>query len=100
MLIGTIANILSAKGIGFIKPCGPGNDVFFHATVVAGDQFKQLKEGQAVAYELASDMKADERLRAAKVEPCDPKLLGACGEEEKPAKTHPRSRHRKPTWRR
>jgi CspA family cold shock protein len=99
VLIGTISKIISEKGIGFIKPSGRGRDVFFHYSVVADEQFEQLTEGQAVSYELEPTKTRDDRPRAAKVAPCDPKLLGRTGADEHPAH-HPRARRRKPNWRR
>ena len=99
MLLGTVSRIISEKGIGFITPCGPGRDVFFHASAVADEQFEQLQEGQSVSFdlELTSDM--GDRQRAAKVKPCDKKLLGRTGAAEIPPARHPRARNRKPTWR-
>ncbi len=100
MLIGIISKIISEKKIGFIKPCDHGGDVFFHCSVVAGVPFDQLKEGQAVAYELDRTPEARDRPRAAQVKPCDEKLLGGRAADEPPPASHPRARHRKPTWRR
>lgn len=99
MLIGKIAMLDSEKGIGFITPCAPGGDVFFHCSVVAEGQFEQLRPGQAVAFDLEPVIEIGARPRAAKVAPCDPKLLGRRGGVEAPPSKHPRSRRRKPTWR-
>ena len=99
MGIGVITKLVSEKGIGFISPSGGKNDVFFHFSVLVGEQFEQLKEGQAVTFDLDTEESTRDRPRAAKVEPCDPKLLGKSGENEKAA-AHPRARRRKPTWRR
>lgn len=46
---GTIKK-LAEKGFGFIKS-DSGDDVFFHATTVVGDNFADLREGQAVQYD-------------------------------------------------
>ncbi len=100
MLIGIISKIIPEKKIGFIKPCDHGGDVFFHCSVLAGGQFEQLKEGQAVAFELDRAPEHRDRPRAAKVEPCDEKLLGRRAPDEPPPASHPRARGRKPTWRR
>ena len=99
MLLGTISRIISEKGIGFITPCGPGRDVFFHMSAVVGEQFEQLKEGQAVSFDLERTKDKGDRPRAAKVQPCDEKLLGRTGPDEPPATRHPHARGRKPTWR-
>jgi CspA family cold shock protein len=99
MLIGIISRIISEKGIGFITPCDHGGDVFFHYSAVVGEQFEQLQEGQAVAFDLDRTTRKRDRPRAAKVEPCDPKLLGRRADDEAPPDWHPRARRRKPTWR-
>ena len=99
MLIGTICKIIAEKGIGFIKPCDRGGDVFFHSSAVVGEPFERLKEGQAVSFDLDRTPAARDRL-SAKVQPCDEKLLGRKAAEEPPPVSHPRARHRKPTWRR
>ena len=99
VLIGTITKIISDKGIGFITPCGRGKDVFFHCSAVAGDLFEQLTEGQAVHFDLEPVQDTGERARAARVEPCDSKLLGRSGAAEAGAQHHPRARRRKPSWR-
>lgn len=51
---GTIAKIVSDRGFGFIKPEAEGEkDLFFHARAVTGSAvFDDLKEGDAVTYEL------------------------------------------------
>ncbi len=99
MGIGIIAKLISDKAIGFIKPCDEGGDVFFHCTAVVGASFDQLKEGQAVSFDLDRTPGTRDRRRAAKVEPCDEKLLGRSSPPEPPATRHPRARRRKPTWR-
>ena len=99
MGIGVISKILSEKGIGFITPCDQGGDVFFHFSAVVGEQFEQLKEGQSVSFDLDRTKGTRDRPRAAKVEPCDEKLLGRRAADEPPLARHPRARRRKPTWR-
>ena len=99
MVIGIISKIIPEKGIGFITPCGAGRDVFFHASAVVGEQFEQLQEGQSVSFDLERTKDTGDRSRAAKVEPCDRKLLGRSGAAEVPPARHPRARNRKPTWR-
>ena len=99
MGLGVISKIISEKGIGFIKPVDPGRDVFFHSSVVVDGQFEQLKEGQAVSFDLDRSKEARDRFRAAKVSPCDERLLGRRAEDEPPPARHPRARGRKPNWR-
>ncbi|MBU4270255.1 MAG: cold shock domain-containing protein [Planctomycetes bacterium] len=50
---GTIKKLASDRGFGFIS--GAGGDVFFHHSVVADNKFDELKEGQPVTYEVATD---------------------------------------------
>jgi cold shock CspA family protein len=97
--IGIIAKLLSEKGVGFITPCDEGGDIFFHCSAVVGEPFEQLKEGQAVSFELDRIAGTRDRPRAAKVERCDEKLLGRTSTAEPPATRHPNARRRKPSWR-
>jgi CspA family cold shock protein len=56
---GTIKKIVTDRGFGFIS--GGEGDVFFHHSSVVDQKFDELKEGQAVSYELISG--PDERGR-------------------------------------
>jgi len=47
---GTIKRLVSDKGFGFVA-AADGNEYFFHQSAVAGGQFDQLREGQAVTFE-------------------------------------------------
>ena len=51
---GTIAKIVSDRGFGFIKPEAEGDkDLFFHARSVIGETvYDDLREGDAITYEL------------------------------------------------
>jgi CspA family cold shock protein len=100
MPIGFIAKIISGKGIGFIAPHDGGQDVFFHYSVVAGEQFDQLAEGQNVSYDLDQTEDTNDRPRAARVTPSEEKRpTGGKAADEAPVARHPRARRRKPTWR-
>lgn len=50
---GTIAR-LTDRGFGFITPEDGGKDVFFHARELQGVQYNDLKEGEAVTFEVTS----------------------------------------------
>ncbi len=52
------------KGFGFIQT-ETGKDVFVHHSVIAGDGYKTLNEGEVVNYELIEGMKG---LKAGKVD--------------------------------
>jgi CspA family cold shock protein len=100
MGIGVVAKIVSDKGFGFISPCGPGQDIFFHSSAVVDEGFEQLQEGQAVTFDLERAEGKGDRPRAVRVALCDPKLLGRTSADEPPPPRHARARRRKPTWRR
>jgi len=48
---GTIAN-LTDRGFGFIKPDDSDKDLFFHANSLSGVAFEELREGDAVTFEV------------------------------------------------
>lgn len=50
-MTGTIKT-LRDKGFGFITPADGGKDVFFHMTEVKNAAFDDLREGQAVTYDV------------------------------------------------
>jgi cold shock CspA family protein len=59
MARGTIKNLVSDRGFGFILPEGEtanGKDLFFHRTDLTGDAtFADLRVGQPVEYEIGRD---------------------------------------------
>ena len=66
MAAGTVKWFNNKKGFGFILPEGGGDDVFVHFSVIEGDGFKTLVEGQGVEYECNE---SDKGVRAAMVRP-------------------------------
>lgn len=121
MLYGTIAQFFPQKGFGFIKP-DFGPDVFFHVTALGACQpVPELRIGQPVKYELVPGTEhkpirrgrssLDDFATSAATQPAKPaaqlvELIdripgGTLREaEKKHPESHPRARHRKPTWRR
>lgn len=120
MRYGTVVKFFPEKGYGFIQPDAGPMDIFFHVTALGACQpVPNIKIGQPVKYELIpgtepklkrrrkgldEDEKPAEppvRPQAQFVELID-KLPGGVLEESAIAKrrSHPKSRHRKPTWRR
>lgn len=55
---GQIKKLVADKGYGFIKRAG-GTDLFFHTTGLIDVQFDDLKEGQAVSFEVGKGPKGD-----------------------------------------
>ena len=67
---GTIKRLVADRGFGFISAAG--GDIFFHHTVVADNKFDELKEGQAVTYEITTgpdERGRDKGPRAVSVQP-------------------------------
>lgn len=50
-MTGTIAR-LTDRGFGFIKPAEGDKDVFFHARSLMGVMYDDLREGEAVTFDL------------------------------------------------
>ena len=48
---GTIKRKLSEKGFGFVA-AADGQEYFFHQSAVTDGQFEQLREGQAVTFDV------------------------------------------------
>lgn len=51
MRTGTVKWFNESKGFGFITPQDGSADVFVHYSVIQGDGFKKLTEGQTVEFE-------------------------------------------------
>lgn len=49
---GTIKTLVMDRSFGFITPEGDAKDVFFHATGLQGVEFAQLKQGDAVTFDV------------------------------------------------
>jgi CspA family cold shock protein len=47
---GKIKKLVTDRGFGFIE--GEGDDLFFHHSEIKGAAFGELREGQAVEYEI------------------------------------------------
>ena len=71
MAEGTIKTIRDERGFGFITPRDGGQDLFFHASVVEGGAFEQLREGQRVDYDAGPDQRDPGRMRATRVRPLE-----------------------------
>jgi CspA family cold shock protein len=67
MHTGTVKWFNESKGYGFITPSDGSPDVFVHFSVIEGDGFKTLSEGQAVQYEAQRSEKGLQATRVSKV---------------------------------
>jgi CspA family cold shock protein len=54
---GKVVFFNAAKGWGFIKPAGGGDDVFVHHTAINMDGYRQLKTDQLVEFEVVPGAK-------------------------------------------
>lgn len=60
MAKGTVKWFSDQKGYGFITPEGGAKDVFVHFSVVQGEGFKTLREGDAVEFEVTNGPKGEQ----------------------------------------
>ena len=51
-MMGTIKTLVSGKGFGFITREGETKDLFFHSKELVGVTFEELKQGDAVSFEV------------------------------------------------
>jgi cold shock protein len=66
MALGTVKWFNDAKGFGFIKQDGGGEDVFCHQSAIQVSGFRTLTEGQRVEFEISEGPKG---LKADNVRP-------------------------------
>lgn len=58
MATGTVKWFNPQKGYGFIQPSDGGKDVFVHISAVERAGLNDLREGEKVSYELATDRRS------------------------------------------
>lgn len=57
---------LTDRGYGFIKPDGEGKDLFFHAKELVGVTYEELKEGDAVSFDISEGDKGPSAIQVKK----------------------------------
>ncbi|KAA8817510.1 hypothetical protein BW13_06445 [Bifidobacterium sp. UTCIF-37] len=67
MAQGTVKFFSNGKGYGFITPEGGGEDVFVHYSVIQGEGFKTLDEGDKVEYEAEKGPKGMQATKVTKL---------------------------------
>lgn len=67
METGTIAR-LTDRGFGFIAQEGQDKDLFFHANELQGAEFNDLREGDAVTFEIADGPKGPNAVSVSKAD--------------------------------
>ena len=69
MARGVVKWFSNQKDYGFITPesAGPGKDIFVHYSVIEGDGFKTLAEGDQVEFDLTNGAKGDQAANVRKV---------------------------------
>ncbi|NEG54324.1 cold-shock protein [Bifidobacterium platyrrhinorum] len=67
MAQGTVKFFSNGKGYGFITPDGGGDDVFVHYSVIQGEGFKTLDEGDKVEYEAEKGPKGMQATKVVKL---------------------------------
>jgi CspA family cold shock protein len=66
MVKGTVKWFSNQKGYGFITP-EEGNDVFVHHSVIQGEGYKSLDEGQQVEFEIQQGPKGEQATNVVKL---------------------------------
>ena len=66
MTKGTVKWFSNAKGYGFITS-ESGGDVFVHHSVIQGDGYKSLDEGQQVEFEVQQGPKGEQATNVTKI---------------------------------
>ncbi len=66
MAKGKVKWFSNQKGYGFITP-ETGSDVFVHFSVIQGDGYKTLKEGDAVEFDVENGPKGEQAKNVTKI---------------------------------
>ena len=71
MSTGTVKRVPNVKNYAFIvvDDGGPGEELFFHRSVVVDDRFDELKQGQRVTFQIVPDPRNVGKRQAVDVAP-------------------------------
>ena len=70
MATGTVKRLPNVKNYAFVQADDtPGEEIFFHRTVVADDGFDELRQGQRVTFDLVNDPRNAGKRQAVAVTP-------------------------------
>ena len=58
----------SSKGYGFIQSDEVGKDIFVHYSVIEGDGYKSLTEGETVEFDITEGPKGPQATKVVKVQ--------------------------------
>ena len=58
---------ITDKGFGFITPEGEAKDVFFHSNSLVGIRFDELREGDAVSFDVEESPKGPNAVNVQRV---------------------------------
>lgn len=66
MMTGTIKNLVTDKGFGFIAREGVEKDLFFHSKELSGVMFDELKIGDTVSFEIVDGEKGPSAVKVSR----------------------------------
>ncbi len=64
---GTIKNLVTEKGFGFITVDGEDKDLFFHKNEVQGVTFEELQKGDRLSFEKADSPKGPNAVNVTRI---------------------------------